>query len=426
MATRFFKLVLTLLLVIPISVRLFSPELGDSNGDNQKGHKEQISPEIRPLTPEQIQKFNSLLVGSQLPVAVSQDIDQLLRLQGFNGTAAIARRGEVLYRGSFGMADFSSQRPIALDDQFQLASVSKQFTAMAVMMLEERGKLNYDDLYASHVPEFPYPGVTIRQLLNHTAGMPNYMSLLERYWPYEVLPDNEDMLRMLVKYKPGLYFTPGRRFDYSNTGYALLALLVERIGQRPFDQFLEEEIFVPLGMWDTFVYSPTRQKRGQRQLTAYHRYRRRWEATPETLHEEIHGDKGVYSTAEDMLKWDRALFRCALVPFEQLQEAFSPLTLRNGRHLQYGFGFRIEDNPDDRVVFHYGRWNSFSTCIFRNLDNDYTLILLSNVKKNLDPLQKKIRALLPIEEERTLPLPGLPETIDWSGIHFVFEIMASV
>jgi CubicO group peptidase (beta-lactamase class C family) len=322
---------------------------------------------------------------------------------------AVARRGEVLYRAGFGVADFSSLRPMALNDQFQLASVSKQFTAMAVMMLAQRGLLSYDDLYVSHVSDFPYADVTIRHLLQHTAGMPDYMSLMERCWKNETLPDNEDLLSALIQYKPTLYFTPGRRFDYSNTGYALLALLVKRLSQGPFETFLEEEIFVPLGMWDTYVYSPSRQVKGERQLSGHHRYHRRWEPTPDTLHEDVLGDKGIYSTVDDMLKWDRALHQGILVPEDRLAEAFLPLTLKNGRHWKYGFGFRIEDNPQQHVVFHYGRWNSFSTCIFRDLDSEYTLIMLSNIKRSLDPLQKRIRAILPTWETTT---PSMEMVLD--------------
>ncbi len=406
MQTRINKLILAFYIIVSFSTLLFSPKTTTkSNTDEEQGF-----PEVRQLTQEQFRHFSRILAGSRLPDQTIEEIDRLLRLHSFNGTVALARGGDVLYRGEFGLADFRSKRPISLEDQFQLASVSKQFTAMAVMMLAENGHLDYDDLFVLHVPEFPYPSVTIRQLLNHTAGMPNYMSLMERNWKQDLLPQNEDMLHALSKYKPGLNFTPGRRFDYSNTGYALLALLVERLGKRPFDRFLEDEIFVPLGMWDTYIYSPTRHKRGERQLIGHRRWRRSWMQTPDTLHEEVLGDKGIYSTVEDMLKWDRALFRGSLVSAERLREAFEPLTLQNGRHWLYGFGFRIEENTEQKVVFHYGRWNSFSTCIFRDLDSEYTLIMLSNVKRNLDPLQQQIRSLLPQEPEAP-PLEKLMGTL---------------
>lgn len=385
------KLFLTFLLVLFLGPNLLSPESDHRDDRNDP----QSFPQVSPLQPVNIRELNTLLTGIQLPETVTSGIEQVLRQFGFNGTVALARHGEVLYRGSFGVTDFISKRPMAVDDQFQLASVSKQFTAMSIMMLAERGLLNYDDLFTQYIPEFPYADVTIRHLLNHTGGMPNYMSLMERCWTSETLPDNEDMLNALIKYKPALYFTPGRRFDYSNTGYALLALLVKRLSQRPFAQFLEEEIFVPLGMWDTFVYSASGQNKGERQLSGHHRYRRRWEPTPETLHEEVLGDKGIFSTVEDLLKWDRALHQGTLIPAARLAEAYEPLILKNGRHWKYGFGFRIEDNPLRKVVFHYGRWNSFSTCIVRELDSEYTVIMLSNLKRSLDPLQKRIRALLP-------------------------------
>lgn len=419
---RHLKQGLLIALFISLGTLLYSPDSQNRKAGGIESVKTAESP-IPATLPVQIDRVKSLLIGPELPDPVCDQIDRLLRMQNFNGTVAVARRGEVLYRGSFGMADFNTRQPIEIDDQFQLASVSKQFTAMAVMMLAERNVLDYDDLLVSHIPEFPYPTVTVRQLLNHTAGMPNYMYLMERYWKPDDLPDNEDVLRMMVKYKPGLYFTPGRRFDYSNTGYAMLALLVERLSGKEFGQFLDEEIFVPLGMWDTYLYSPTHNRRGDRQMIGHHRFRRRWAPTAETLHEEVYGDKGIYSTVEDMLKWDRALYQSALVSSETLQQAFQPLTLRNGRHWQYGFGFRIENNPDERVVFHYGRWNSFSTCIFRNLDTDYTLVMLSNVKRNLDPLQRRIRALLPGEEEHPDPWRNLMGTIDPVWLSLILSVV---
>jgi len=395
MLKKLIKLSLVFFAVISFDLLLYSP---------QRIGKESVAGGL-----------SQLFMGTSLPQNVVDEIDSLLELSSYNGTVAVARSGDVLYRGEFGMADFSSKRPISIEDQFQLASVSKQFTAMAVMMLSERGVLKYDDLFVLHVPEFPYPTVTIRHLLNHTSGMPNYMSLLERSWSHESMPDNEDMLRALCKYQPGLYFTPGRRFDYSNTGYALLALLVDRLSGKSFHRFLEEEIFVPLGMWDTFTYSSATHNKGERQLVGHHRFRRHWTQTPETLHEAILGDKGIFSTIEDMLKWDRALYHGSLVSPERLKEAFEPLTLQNGRHWQYGFGFRIENRPTEKMVFHFGRWNSFSTCIFRDLASEYTVVLLSNVKRNLDPIQKKIRALLPQEYPET-PLDTLLSTIKFSFI----------
>lgn len=422
MIFRYLKQGLLSALVISLAIPLYSP---DSQDKETQGIETVTStaPRILSPTPAQFRRLSSFLAGPELPDRVSDEIEQLLRIQNFNGTVALARRGEVLYRGCFGLADFAARRAMEIDAQFQLASVSKQFTAMAVMMLAERHTLDYDEPYTNYIPEFPYPAVTVRQLLNHTAGMPNYMYLMERHWEEETLPDNEDMLRMLVKHRPGLYFTPGRRFDYSNTGYALLALLVERLSGRTFGQFLEEEIFVPLGMWDSYLYSPSRNRRGERQVRGHHRYRRRWTATAETLHEEVYGDKGIYSTVEDMLKWDRALYRCSLVSPETLQQAFQPLTLRNGRQWQYGFGFRIEDHPEEKVVFHFGRWNSFSTCIFRDLGTDYTLIMLSNVKRNLDPLQRKIRALLPGEEERLDPWLNLMGRIDPLWLSLILSVV---
>ncbi|MGM0505108.1 MAG: serine hydrolase domain-containing protein, partial [Bacteroidota bacterium] len=166
----------------------------------------------------------------------------------FNGSILVGYKGNCIYNQSFGYADIRKREPLSSDAIFQLASVSKQFTAMAVMILRDQNKLSYDDSVTRYIPDFPYPEMTIRMLLNHTSGLPNYMWLVEHHWKGENPPDNADIMKMMAKHKLSLYFTPGRRFNYSNTGYVVLASVVENVSGMPFADFLGQNIFQPLNM----------------------------------------------------------------------------------------------------------------------------------------------------------------------------------
>ena len=186
-------------------------------------------------------------------------IDSIMQVKAqkyyFNGNVLVAYKGSCIYNESFGYADMLRRRELEKDDIFQLASVSKQFTAMAIMILKEQNKLNYDDAVTKYIPEFPYPRITIRMLLNHTSGLPNYMWLVEHHWKGSNAPYNEDIVKMMAEHKLLLYFTPGSRWDYSNTGYITLASIVERVTNEKFADFMYENTFEPLKMNNSFVYS---------------------------------------------------------------------------------------------------------------------------------------------------------------------------
>ena len=149
--------------------------------------------------------------------------------QRFNGTVLVARKGEVIYQRAFGFANFQNNTPLTTDTPFQLASISKTFTAAAILMLHHDSIIHIDKAVKTYIPEFPYPQMTVRHLLNHTSGIQNYMWLAERYWKQPYPPSNEDILRLFIRYPRPVDFAAGTRFAYSNTGYAFLALIVERV-----------------------------------------------------------------------------------------------------------------------------------------------------------------------------------------------------
>ena len=318
----------------------------------------------------------------------AQTIDSILQLTAkknyFNGSVLVAYKGSCIYNESFGYADMLRRKELKKDDIFQLASVSKQFTAMAVMILKEKNLLNYDDSVTKYIPEFPYPRVTLRMLLNHTSGLPNYYWLVEHHWHGKSAPNNEEIIKMLAEHKLNLYFTPGRRWDYSNTGYVVLASIVERISDQKFADFMSENIFEPLQMNNSFVYSSSTSNAKRDRLIGYYYRSRRYRTIPETVNDGAVGDKGVYSTTEDLFKWDQALYNNSLVSEVTLSEAISTFKLRNKYEIPYGFGFRIRTRNEKKIAYHHGKWNGFRTSFMRYVEDTNTVIVLNHTSSSLN------------------------------------------
>ncbi|WP_317195348.1 serine hydrolase domain-containing protein [Rufibacter roseolus] len=300
--------------------------------------------------------------------------------RGFNGTVLVTKYDKVIYKNAFGLADFFKKDSLTVETAFQLASVSKQFTAMAIMMLKEEGELNYEDSVQQYLPDFPYHGITIRQLLTHQSGLSNYTYFSDKLWPNRNKNlTNEDVIQLMVTHRPQPYYPPNTHFDYSNTGYSLLASIVEKVSEKPFAEFLRERIFDPLEMKHTFTYSPDLLTLTGKIATGHTRFRQK--RTTDYL-DTVLGDKGVYSTVEDLYKWDQALYTQKLVKHETLAEAFTGGILHKKKNQteDYGFGWRIRplDNGDT-AVYHGGLWHGFSTYFLRNPKEHSALIVLSNL-----------------------------------------------
>lgn len=329
-------------------------------------------------------------------------ITSLLQNHRFNGTVLLARQGMIIYQNAFGYADFRNHTPVSNNTPFQLASISKTFTATAVLMLHEEGKIDIDDPINKHIKEFPYPQMTIRQMLNHTSGIQNYMWLVERYWSEERLPDNEDILRLFIRYPRPVNFSAGTRFEYSNTGYAFLALLVERVEKQRFSDFLHERMFHPLEMHDAFAYDPNNPSSlPEHRAAGFRPGRRSFIYNGNLPHDAVLGDKGIYASTNDLYKWDQAIYRHALISGTTWQQAFEPAILRNQRTVNYGQGWRLQSYLDGRVVYHPGRWNGFRTSFKRFVDNKATLILLSNNGRDINAIVDRLQEIL-FEEEIAL------------------------
>jgi CubicO group peptidase (beta-lactamase class C family) len=287
----------------------------------------------------------------------------------------VAKNGEIVYEEYVGYKD-----PVTKTDTlnskiaFHLASVSKTFTAMAVMKLWEEGKVNMDDDISKYFVDIPYPGITIKMLLNHRSGLPNYLHYLEYYkWDKKKMVTNADVLRSLYEMHPHPDFTPGTRFAYCNTNFVLLALIVETVSGAPFNTYLETTFFRPLQMNDTYVFTPADMTRS---LPSFEWNNRRY---PYEFLDMVYGDKNIYSTVRDMLKWDQALYAGRLFARETLDSAFAPYSFeKEGKH-NYGLGWRmtILDNGK-KILYHNGWWHGNNSVFIRLLNEQVTIIVLSN------------------------------------------------
>ena len=317
---------------------------------------------------------------------IESTFQHLCRKTGFNGVVLYAEQGNIVYKEAFGYADLTKRKtPLQVEDQFQLASVSKMFTAAAIMILKQEDKLDYDADLRTYIPEWPYEDYTVRLLLTHRTGISRYESLAHDHWKDKKIPlFNDDMIQLYVKYQPDPYFKPNKGFHYSNANYALLATVVERVSGMYFEDFMKKRIFEPLGMHHSFIYS----MRDDTVVSSYipcgidgYMSKRYITRVKNEYLNAILGDKMMYSTVEDLYKFNLALDYELLIPNTLLQEAFSPGSPQyNKRKDNYGFGWRIKSDQDS-AAYHYGWWKGFRTFYLRDMRNERALIVLTNKDK---------------------------------------------
>jgi len=325
------------------------------------------------------------IITAQKSTELDNRFSNLNKKGVFNGTILYSENGETIFKKAYGYKNFRQKDSLQLSSAFQLASVSKMFTAAAIMVLKEKNKLQYDDTITKFIPEFPYYGITIRQLLTHRSGLSRYMSLADKYWDINKPINNEEVVELFVKYKPDPYFKPDNGFHYCNTNYTLLASIVERISGKPFDIFIQENIFDPLEMNDSFVYNLRNKEDINTKIPVGvpgYRYRRwRLVEVGDYYLNGVMGDKGVYASVEDLFKFNLALDNGTLVSQSTLEEAFTPGSAKYyKRKDNYGFGWRIRESLDS-TAYHFGWWKGFRSFYIRDMKNERTLIALTNTHK---------------------------------------------
>ena len=295
----------------------------------------------------------------------------------FNGSVLIADRGTVTFERHLGTEDMEGRLPLSDHSSFSLASVSKPFTALGIMLLAQQGRLTLDDALPQHVPELSfYPDITIRHLLHHTAGIPDHVELVMELWnPAYILP-MKDLLAMYAKQQPRCYFGPGEEFEYSNMGYILLGEIIARRSGGSYPQFMAEQIFAPLGMKDSAAFNLLSKECPLSCRAFGFRKEDGFNIRCDlNFLDGVFGDGGIYSSARDLVLFDRALREGTLMPVAEYQQAYVSGRLHNGALTGYGFGWEI--HPPD-VVDHWGEWEGFSAYLRRDLKKQGLLVVLSN------------------------------------------------
>lgn len=325
------------------------------------------------------------------------------------GLAVLVRQnGKILFERGYGVRDLRTKSRIDARTNFRLASFTKQFTAMAIMLLVHDGKLRYDETLTEVFPDFPAYGksITVRNLLNHVSGLPDYEDLMERaektngaIWSPEKQIQDTEVLELLKKEKSGK-FTPGTSWSYSNSGYVVLGLIVAKTSGKSYGEFLRERIFAPLKMNDTIVYQKGKNDLSSRAY-GHSKENDALKETDQSSTSATLGDGGVYSNLEDLAKWDDTLRNHTLLSEKEMQPALTPVKLNDGsephwpteqnddnlhpgKPVSYGFGWFLDPYNGHQRMWHTGSTMGFRTVIERFLADNLTIIILAN-RTDLNP-----------------------------------------
>jgi CubicO group peptidase (beta-lactamase class C family) len=359
-----------------------------------------------------------MILGSRAYSQVSPgQIDAVfagLKSNNAPGAAVIVvHNGRTVFHGGFGVTDLRTLQKIDERTNFRLASFTKQFTAACIMLLARDGKLHYDDHLTDFFPEFPAYGqsITVRNLLNHTAGLLDYGELLMKQYPEtppEKVPQILDAgVLKLLEQQTSAKFPAGTKWEYSNSGYAVLAMIVEKASGQPFGQFLQERVFKPLKMKNTLAYEKGKNEIPHR---AYGHSKKddAWHETDQSPTSAVLGDGGIYSSIGDLAKWDRALREHTLLSEAEMQPALTPAQptevpakLPDGSTVSYGFGWFLDPYQGHKRMFHDGGTMGFRTTIQRFPDDKLTIIVLAN-RTDIDPEELALKvADLYLTQKRT-------------------------
>jgi CubicO group peptidase (beta-lactamase class C family) len=356
------------------------------------------------------------LMDSALKTKIDGIVAPLIRANEPGAAVLVRKNGRTAFSSGYGVRDLPSLAKIDAQTNFRLASCTKQFTAMAIMLLVHDGKLRYDEPLTEVLPEFPTYGkaITIRLLLNHVSGLADYESLMEQQersggtaWSEQNQIQDTEVLALL-KQQSSTIFPPGTQWAYSNSGYVLLGLVVAKVSGKSFGDFLRERIFTPLQMDSTLAYERGKNEVANRAY-GHSRDGDAWKQTDQSSTSATLGDGGVYSSLADLAKWDEALVHHFLLGESEMQAALTPAKLSGGAQpkwprdsdrpegtpVAYGFGWFLDPYREQKRMWHYGDTRGFHTYIERFIDDRVTIVVLCN-RTDLDPeaLSAKIAALL--------------------------------
>ncbi len=382
---------------------------GSSAKQNDKTADSLITlPASTELSKAEIEKYRS---------ACEAWYDTSLKAKGFNGGIIVAKNGNIIFENYMGTAHLNANDTITANTPFHIASVSKTFTAMAVLKLAQDSKLNIDDELVKYFPDFNYPGVTVRTLLNHRSGLPNYLYFFEKLkWDKKKYVTNEDVLDYLINKKAVLkdIGTPNKHFAYCNTNYALLALLIEKISGVKYAQYMAQTFFNPLQMQNTFVYDTAMAGKVNPS------YNWKGELIPWDNFDAVYGDKNIYTTPQDLLTWDKALNCCKIFNDSTLTEAYTPYSNEKPGMRNYGLGWRMNIYPNGKkMIYHNGKWHGTNASFIRLIEDSATIIVVGNKfnrniyhAKEMAPLFGDYGGAMEEEEEQSSTKKDTTATVD--------------
>ena len=384
---RFVYKPLSFLVIIPVLIASCSSKAKEKGGDKPVVMAPVNTKELLAYDPKNADK------------KIDDFIMNLHKTRGFNGNVLVAKHGKIIYEKAIGWADYLHRDSLKVNSQFELASVTKTMTSTAILMLMERGKLKLDDDVKKFFPDFPYDGITIRLLLTHRSGMMNYVYFIDGIYRSEHRNmkkgiTNKDAMAMIAQYKPRPFNKPNARFLYNNSNFMVLGSIVEKVSGIPYAQFMKENVFIPAGMAHTAVYSKAVYDKIPVDVVGHDRGQWKYSVAQNFLDGPV-GDKGIYSTVGDLWLFDRALRTGRLLKQATMDSAYVARNPMIHGHFSYGYGWRIFEAPGKQVIYHTGWWHGFRHIYLRDIKDDITIVMLSNLSNGnlmkLDDLFKNCR-----------------------------------
>lgn len=379
---------------------LFSLSILFISGCSNKKSKEKEVEDSKIRTAED-DKADSLLIAYDPAKAdpwIADFVTNLHKKYGFNGNVLVAKKGKVLYQTAIGWADYLHRDSLKIGSEFELASITKTFTGVAVLQLVEEGKLSLNDNVKKFFPDFPYEDITIKLLLSHRSGMMNYVYFIDDIFRKEKRNmkkgvTNQEVMAIIADKKPNRYIKPDVRFHYNNSNFMVLAAIVEKITGQRYSQYMMDHVFKPAGLKHTHVYSTSEYEKIPVDVVGHDR---RWKySVAQNFLDGPVGDKGIYSTVSDLLLFDKYLKNGRLLKPSTLDSAYIGRNKPVNGHFNYGYGWRIFESKNlDQVVYHTGWWHGFRHIYVRDLSKDIVVVFLGNLTNgsllHLDDLYKHL------------------------------------
>lgn len=381
MSTKKMKLIQALLYIFTVTILLISCKRTGSPlmAEHVPNKKVKVDtfPRLAPLHTK-LNKVASTYKKQKI-AKIDKFYRKIWRRNDLSGGFLVAKNGEILYEQYNGLANRKTKEKIDKHTPLHLASVSKVITATAVLKLIDRGRLKLDQKVNTILTEFPYKDITVQMLLNHRSGLPKYSYLCddEKIWDGSMLT-NQDILEIFAKNDISLYFTPDRKFGYCNTNYAMLALIIEKVTDMNYRDAMKKIVFDPLGMKDTYVFDYEKDKetcslsyKGNNILFDFNHL------------DDVYGDKNIYSTPRDLLKFDLATYSKDFLSPELAEKVFKGYSYENPGIKNYGLGIRLREwKTGEKMFYHNGWWHGNTSSYITLKKDTVAIIALSNKFSN--------------------------------------------